>query len=591
LFELGGVLDRSLLLGAAQRLGEETGLPFMGSWFGRIGAFDVLAFPAAFADETARVQAKVHGRSGIAVSVDLKGLEDIEGLVVRCRQRTQGLTLSDVLHSVAISQSQVVEVLFEGPQGGPFATHIEVWVREAGSEQSRLLQEHTFYWIRRIHFGMNIIEGHASMRAPWLDAFTRAKKTRLRGESLARITRMAVQETKEIGEPYAAFEEVAKRRGELRARVLPKSSGAHFFPVGAGADGSRLAIAEWFCELGTADDRSVLVVDPFFDAWGLELISRAQLRECTIITAFQHRKNGDEAEARILASLEQLAPLLEGRALSITEIRSSGRQAPFHDRYILLVGASGLAKKGFHLSNSLQAAAVSHPLLVTPIGDDVLEEVANYVGGLLDVPVQQSLQAEAPGPVWKREIVASKQQPTPEPPDVPPAEDIQLLLSRVLSAEAEELFVTEWASLSHALAHIAGDDVFDRVADEGGERLAARLATVISGSPGREPPFGTQRAKARAESIALLQHARATFFDVVQSADRYIEHWHDRPGRPWSLHFATRLLAERNSAALVRAADILVSQAPIARVHCPRRRPLPKLSSTSSQLSLSDCTA
>ena len=78
--------------------------------------------------------------------------------------------------------------------------------------------------------------------------------------------------------------------------------------------------------------------------------------------------------------------MLQGLEFYLLDLKSKaqgGRQL-FHDRYILLTDASGVAYKGFHLSNSIQGATRNEPLLVTPIPKDILPDVLDYVEGLID---------------------------------------------------------------------------------------------------------------------------------------------------------------------------------------------------------------
>lgn len=70
------------------------------------------------------------------------------------------------------------------------------------------------------------------------------------------------------------------------------------------------------------------------------------------------------------------------------------KEGQLHDRYILIFGSDGLPVVGFNLSNSLQAAAQYHPLLITPIPTDVLLKVKQYTFGLLQEVAQPDSEAE-----------------------------------------------------------------------------------------------------------------------------------------------------------------------------------------------------
>jgi hypothetical protein len=372
-----------------------------------------------------------------------------------------------------------------------------------------------------------------------------------------------------VGDPLPTFERVAARRRELRQQTFPSPSGTRFFTVGHGANSSRLAIAEWLVDVVATGAVGIVVVDPYFDEWGLELVARAKETdvEWVVVTCLQQRKGGGKgAEDRLRASWAQLAPLLESRRIQVIELGSSGTDALFHDRYVLKVDADGVPQKGFHLSNSLQAAAVNHPLLVTPIGDDVLKDVHGYVSDLLNVPDKTEA---APNASFKCIIVGSSKPKAPETPDVPPAENVETLVARVLATESDETFARDWAALSSALAHTAGDPPLDGIADRGGGALAERLESLIASSPRDKLPQGTLGSPARNESIALLQFAAKPFAEVIRDAGNYLQYWYGPLGGPWPLLYATRILAKLDSTRLVRAADRIVAGAP------PNDRPLP----------------
>lgn len=157
-------------------------------------------------------------------------------------------------------------------------------------------------------------------------------------------------------------------------------SSARFFSsqAGRGADGG-IQFVQWLKEsFQKYPDRKWILVDPYFDEVGLQLLSLAGC--CTIhfeiITAEQKgaSNRNDDWKQRLRSEGEKFCHNTRARlALCLLNDKA------IHDRYLWIEDADAGVIEGFHLSNSLQGATQLYPLLITPIPKDVLRQVQQYV--------------------------------------------------------------------------------------------------------------------------------------------------------------------------------------------------------------------
>ena len=157
-------------------------------------------------------------------------------------------------------------------------------------------------------------------------------------------------------------------------------SSARFFPsqAGRGADGG-IQFVQWLKEsFQKYPDRKWILVDPYFDEVGLQLLSLAG--SCPInfevITAEQKgaSNRNEDWKQRLQSEGEKFCHNTRARlVLCILNDKA------IHDRYLWIEDTGAGVVEGFHLSNSLQGATQLYPLLITPIPKDVLWQVQQYV--------------------------------------------------------------------------------------------------------------------------------------------------------------------------------------------------------------------
>lgn len=157
-------------------------------------------------------------------------------------------------------------------------------------------------------------------------------------------------------------------------------SAARFFSsqAGRGADGG-IQFVQWLKEIFQKyPDRKWILVDPYFDEVGLQLLSLAGCCSINfeIITAEQKgaSNRNDDWKQRLRSEGEKFCHNTRAR-LVLCVLNDKA----IHDRYLWIEDNDAGIVEGFHLSNSLQGATQLYPLLITPIPKDVLRQVQQYV--------------------------------------------------------------------------------------------------------------------------------------------------------------------------------------------------------------------
>ena len=209
--------------------------------------------------------------------------------------------------------------------------------------------------------------------------------------------------------------------------TAPRSSADFFLPSGGDEDARIEKLASWLEKRREphAEPGTCVIVDPYFDVAGVEAIRTAAFQntefvvvtntQCTslddqttgstLISQLVHRcqrilryslrlvsrTTAKEPEVeprragRIRACFVAHAADFRGKAVRVFDIRSRGSstQQYFHDRYLLLFDMKGRLQSGYNLSNSLQGAMKTYPLLITEIPFDILEPVQGYFHNLI----------------------------------------------------------------------------------------------------------------------------------------------------------------------------------------------------------------
>jgi hypothetical protein len=277
---------------------------------------------------------------------------------------------------------------------------ISIWKEDNGNFQ--IWYKNSEVLLRELSISMGIVGMSGTVKSPWLDIIKDSNsKTKKLVEKAEKVSK-ASYNTMTVGgykpDPWVKSD---RNFSSFIKRLSPEKSNAEFFSKGwDSTDNSHGAISflEWFKRV-TDKAQKVVIQDPFYDTLGLEFLARTtnagtdfSILTCTQITSLDDTDNdvnevSEPNRAKRLKSFIKLHPtLFRSLKLSIYDIRStgSGDSSLIHDRYLLIFEDNYL-KTGFHLSNSIQGATKKHPLLITPIPDDVLLKVDNSVNELIEL--------------------------------------------------------------------------------------------------------------------------------------------------------------------------------------------------------------
>jgi hypothetical protein len=297
-------------------LKQETGLDFMKEDLTRIGNLEWLAFPAASDYENALVEAVCHPSEDLErefweVTLLPGAAPPGEQLLVRCRVSSfEGTLLDECRLVVATEETQVrfSEILSEG------TALVQIWRCLADTDQWWIWFSHEYAVIRRFSGNMGIGGLQGKFDAPWLQKLVgtrvedRAAKVRQLSQTRYRPFHAGI--------PSTRLSQANQQARTLASRLFPPPSGGGFFPKGWEGDG-RLNLVEWFRKL--TDDtgaKRILLMDPFFDEFGIELFARAQSSQLEYVVLANTQTRGDGDKAVVLddsPSSEMSAPASSGQ--------------------------------------------------------------------------------------------------------------------------------------------------------------------------------------------------------------------------------------------------------------------------------------
>jgi hypothetical protein len=389
-----------LLRSILTHLADDTGMEFQGAAASRLGNIEWLV-PSAVDDRGASVVDFGVAAGGIAKVTIRDGSMDIPpgtSLVVRCRLRNALEVVFDQCREiVSTAEPKTIEFV-----AGEEVSEIQVtiWKRSTPEADPEILYEYSCPLIRSISLNYSASRLVASLSTP------RLQESSVKGPQSRHLIQQSRLHSKSVIGDYAAdpWGESARDAVEVARRLFPVSSDGGYFPNGW-ADGRHgfMAFIEWFRKLTSGHERrKFILVDPYFDRDGvLDLISNSGSTQhaYVVLTSSQLSSDDDLPDAddsaqtnlilsradRLRDACRQIRPILKGldfRLLDMRHISGKSKQL-FHDRYLLVEDEGGKLRKGFHLSNSIQGASKKFPLVITPIPEDVLEPVGNYVHTLL----------------------------------------------------------------------------------------------------------------------------------------------------------------------------------------------------------------
>ena len=461
----GNDVEARLLL---EILDEETGLSFVpganlvGRDLVRLGDLELLLFANdPHKTPEIRVTATDHN---VEVVVDQGFLSEEVDLIVRCRQTHAGAILADSARLVAPAERRCIRFA-QSPVGASGAM-IEIWVKPPKKSDFRLVYEHDAAWIRQVGMRSVLADAQIDLKASWIEdwaANRRASKgDRFRIAAMRAVKRVIHSGESVVGKPHELWSLGEVVAESISKKLRPVNSGALWIPrMSDPGSGGRMRLAEWFRETFKTTSSGLVLVDPYFDSSGLDIIARLESpnRKVTVVTALSGKPEEAEEKRNLLQQAYTRFLGLFGRVdLSIFTVKPER----LHDRIVLEIGSSsGSPLHGFSLSNSLCSATKKHGLLITPIPDDVLTEVADAVSDMIEGMQPLLSRSSRPSNATRSKTYDS-------------AVDVETSELRVFEAIAnrDKIAFTEHFA-SHALL-VANTNQFDRYVVESAQRWSAK---------------------------------------------------------------------------------------------------------------------
>lgn len=578
----------------------QTGVDFDRGGADALGSFEVFALPALGQRENELLSVTIKRTDDGSASLVRLGLPEFSkntGYMAQVRTEQVNSISSDQL--VEFDPTGSAQLTVPEPLDGIL---VRIWRRFDGGRWM-LWDETERHFIRSVS-GRGHIQGLSGrVNAPWLDKLPRRQSAR--AHALSKVSQVTAVVPMNASNRLPWERSILEARDAVR-RAFPPRSEARFFGKGCGTNESKLQFAEWLKTLLSNHGGTVVVMDPYFDVLGLDLISRASgaAEQLVILTNTQVPSDDDEPGSgraqRLTKATKQLWPILRGLNLKLYDLRSKGggRSQLFHDRYLLLYDEQHRIEKGFNLSTSLQSAATTSPLLVTPIPADVLDSVADYVAELMR-PDEQS------GSELKELFLSSIAQPRVRSAILSEerARSVGVLLEQagrlrlnsvdqlrsggffdgnevtVRLTQVEWKRVRDWllAAGMPAAAPVWDGLVESRLSDWR-MSLEQTLRNVFGGVPpelesifvGYLTEHGTGRLQAEdwTTHTRTLSHAVAIPFPrSVTEAGRFYDHHHTIPiGTSWPIHVAAHCLIQFFPMAVDRLVESLQAEQAKAKV-------------------------
>lgn len=377
-------------------LKEDTGLDFCGADSKRLGNLEWLCFPVADDYERLKVRISFDSPAHTATIEIPSGTLPIgTQATIRCRLYNDREISLDCLKTVQIPNS-IISISFTSQQEITKYL-VTIWINLLSGDTEEIWYESTASILKRINISQGLVAFQAEFTSNWLKEVSKYSKLKKKVEQ-AQIVRQAYYQKQTISqyEPSSWITE-GKQVYSLAKRLFSKPSGGLFIKNGWDSDKQEPGIFtffKWFKSV--TDDGSaskVLIADPYFDESGVtEVIARVGAVQVEYVVISNTQANSSYPEdaslereparaKRLKETCSRIDIILSKLKFKLLDLRSLGEKKDqlFHDRYILVYGDQGNVKSGYHLSNSIQGATKSHPLLITPIPSDILTNVEEYV--------------------------------------------------------------------------------------------------------------------------------------------------------------------------------------------------------------------
>lgn len=395
------------LLSTLKYLEKETTMPFSKSECTRFGNIEFINYQCSdeyevpyVKHENIREEIEINYKKEsvvkiISISIKPNIHTCSKQILINCFFKNGDQIILDECKQIYHSEKETLTVEFETQE--PISQiAISIWIEHNNTFQ--LWYKNSVGLIRQIGFNMGIVSSQGIVKSEWLNKIEESNsKVIEKIRDVEKISRTSYNSNIIGGYSSDPWVAVDRSFSKLINQISPKKTDAEFFAQGWDSEINEhggLSFLEWFKKT-TNNAQKVVIQDPFYDVIGLEFIAKTTNTntEFVILTCTQIRSDDDtnddsETEPnralRIKSIIKSHPSLFNSVKMSIYDLRSrgGGDKNILHDRYMLIF-EDDVLKKGFHLSNSIQGATKSHPLLITPIPNDVLYKIDTHINDLI----------------------------------------------------------------------------------------------------------------------------------------------------------------------------------------------------------------
>lgn len=377
-----------------ERIYQDSGLDFNKSDRKRLGELELLCFPTIDDYEKNLLNLERKEDGSVEVVFSSKQLKWADNFLFHLILKNDGLTVYSKILEADKPRKDCYYCSFKVEEYLARiidCAELEIFgIKKDLKRQKYLCCRYKIYYLREINISVNLINNSSQkVRFNWLE-WSLPRSAVNKAASLLEVNQKRQKKPSVVGGRVSdSWVKANRNLGEILDRNCPVKSDACFFQKLSQSDRKgRLLFVEWFKSLLSKYPGSkISIFDHYFDDVGLGLLSFCATPEisCTI---FRAEKRGEKENRQIvregeendslyytkLPGLGNKEMLLSRFNLRIFEVKTG----LLHDRYILIKSKDNELLAGFHLSNSFQYLCKNHPLLITPIPQDVLIEVDKY---------------------------------------------------------------------------------------------------------------------------------------------------------------------------------------------------------------------
>lgn len=268
---------------------------------------------------------------------------------------------------------------------------LEIFSLDSNGEQASLVLKTGNFFYRQSNLNFRLIESAVSNNQfAWLDKKV-PKKEAEKLDKVKKVVRATHPSRSKMGDfnidPWVPLNRLTQKK---LTQLFPDKSNGRFFPTLDTDSMSRVQLTSWLKEIFEKHhDAKIAWIDPYIEDVGIDLLNRLGTASADYLIITTEKTSNDnnvkesDQASRVDNLLQRCTGWNDGYFGSVSLKVLAMPESKLHDRMILIRSANGQALAGYHLSNSIQRANESHPLLATPIPLDVIPNVFEYVDQII----------------------------------------------------------------------------------------------------------------------------------------------------------------------------------------------------------------